>query len=54
MISPSRVHEAATMGMEILLSEAAGFITGQRLVADGGWSAWMSPIDESGPQGGKR
>ena len=35
-----------------LLSDAAGFVTGQSLVADGGWSAWLSPIDEYGPRGG--
>jgi NAD(P)-dependent dehydrogenase (short-subunit alcohol dehydrogenase family) len=35
-----------------LLSDAAGFVTGQTLVADGGWSAWLSPIDEYGPRGG--
>jgi NAD(P)-dependent dehydrogenase (short-subunit alcohol dehydrogenase family) len=36
-----------------LLSDAAGFITGQTLVADGGWSAWLSPIDDYGPQPGR-
>jgi NAD(P)-dependent dehydrogenase (short-subunit alcohol dehydrogenase family) len=34
-----------------LLSDDAGFVTGQCLVADGGWSAFLSPIDEYGPRG---